>query len=242
MRNMKKLIGVALAAGATVMSAGAANAEVSGSVALVSDYVFRGISQTDGGAAIQGSLDWSNDTFYAGVWGSNVNYGATDFTELASMELDAYVGFTPTTGPVSWDIALVGYFYPNADDELAGGELDYYEGIVGASFNVSEQFSVGGQFAYTPEYFGETGEGVYYEVNAGYAVSDALALTAAYGIQDNDFAPDSYSTWNVGGAYAVHGFTLGLTYSDTEDAFENGYSTDESNSDGRVVFSIGREL
>src|SRR5688572_2132676 len=91
MRNMKKLIGVALAAGATVMSAGAANAEVSGSVALVSDYVFRGISQTDGGAAIQGSLDWSNDTFYAGVWGSNVNYGASNPTELASMELDAYV-------------------------------------------------------------------------------------------------------------------------------------------------------
>ena len=239
---MKKLIGVAVAAGATIMSAGAANAEVSGSVAFVSDYVFRGISQTDGGAAIQGSLDWSNDMFYAGVWGSNVNFGASNPTELASMELDAYVGVTPTTGPVSWDLAVVGYFYPNGDDELAGGELDYYEGIVGASMDLTEQFSIGAQVAYTPEYFGETGEGIYYEINGGFAASDALSFSAAYGVQDIDFASDSYSTWNVGAEYAIHGFTLGAMYSDTEDAFENGYALDETSADGRFVLSIGREL
>ena len=234
---MKKLIGVALAAGATVMSAGAANAEVSGSVALVSDYVFRGISQSDGGPAIQGSLDWTNDIWYAGVWGSSTELEAGE-----SMELDLYVGATPTTGPVEWDLALVGYFYPGGDDDDVGGELDYYEGIVGASFNVTEQFSVGGQVAYTPEYFGETGEGIYYEINGGFALSDATAFSAAYGVQDIDFAPDTYSTWNVGVTHAVHGFTVGATYSDTEDAFENGYSLDESNSDGRFVLSIGREL
>jgi uncharacterized protein (TIGR02001 family) len=235
MRNMKKLIGVALAAGATVMSAGAANAEVSGSVALVSDYVFRGISQSEGGPAIQGSLDWTNDIFYAGAWGSSTDLGVGE-----AMELDLYVGVTPTTGPIEWDLAVVGYFYPNADDD--GAEADYFEGIAAASFNVTEQFSVGGQVAFTPEYFGDGGEGIYYEANAGYAISDAFSLSAGYGVQDIDFAPDSYSTWYVGGAYAIHGFTLGATYSDTEDAFDNGYVLDESNADGRFVLSIGREL
>jgi uncharacterized protein (TIGR02001 family) len=230
---MKKLIGVAVAAGATVMSVGAANAEVSGSVAFVSDYVFRGISQSEGGPAVQGSLDWTSGIFYAGAWGSSTDLGVGE-----SMEMDLYFGVTPTTGPVEWDLALVGYFYPGADDEDA--EADYFEGIVGASLPVTEQFSVGGQVAFTPEYFGDGGEGVYYEANVGYAVNDAFSLSAAYGVQDIDFASDSYSVWTVGAEYAIHGFTLGAAYSDTEDAFDNGYVLDESNSDGRFAFSIGR--
>jgi uncharacterized protein (TIGR02001 family) len=235
MCNMKKIIGLAMLAGATMSGVGAANAEVSGTVTLVSDYVFRGISQSDGGPAIQGSFDWSNDMFYAGAWGSSTNLGVGE-----SMELDLYVGATPTTGPISWDLALVGYFYPNADD--GGLESDYYEGIVGASVDLSEQFAIGGQVAYTPEYFAEGGNGTYYEINGTFTASDALSFTAAYGVQDIDFAPGDYTTWNVGGSYAMHGFTFGLTYSDTEDAFENGYTLDESNSDGRVVLSIGRAL
>jgi uncharacterized protein (TIGR02001 family) len=234
MHKMKKLIGVAVAAGATMMGAGAANAEVSASVAFVSDYVFRGISQTEGGPAIQGSMDWSSDMFYAGAWGSSTDLGVGE-----SMELDLYVGVTPTTGPVSWDIALVGYFYPNADDTA---EADYYEGLVGASFDLTDQFAIGGQVAYTPEYFGNGGDGTYYEVNGSFSPSDVLSFSAAYGVQDIDFAPDSYNTWNIGAQYAMHGFTLGLMYTDTEDAFDNGYVADETNADERVVFSIGREL
>lgn len=241
MRTMKKVIGLAMLASAAAV--GAANAEVTASVSLTSDYVFRGISQTDGGAAIQGSFDWSNDQFYAGVWGSNVNFGATNFTELASMELDAYVGWTPSTGPVNWDVGVVGYFYPNADDEImAGEELDYYEGIVKAAMDLTEQFAVGAQVAYTPEYFGGGGDGTYWEINGAYSLSETTRFTAAYGIQDIDFAPDSYSTWNVGIEHAMHGFTVGAMYSDTDDAFENGYVFDESNADGRFVITIGREL
>jgi len=232
---MKKLMGAALLAGATVAGAGAANAEVSGSVTFTSDYVFRGISQTNGNAAVQGSLDWSNDMFYAGLWGSNVDFGGDE-----SVELDLYVGMTPTTGPVSWDIGVVGYFYPGAGDD--GAEYDYYEGIVGASMDLTEQFSIGGVFAYTPEYFADGGDGTYWEINGGFAISDATAITAAYGVQDIDFASDSYSTWNVGLSHTMHGFNLGLMYSDTEDAFENGYVTDESNADGRFVLSVGRAL
>lgn len=237
---MKKILGLAMLASAA--SAGVASAEVTASVTFASDYVFRGISQTDGGAAIQGSLDWSNDLFYAGMWGSNVNFGATAPDELASMELDLYAGFTPTTGPVDWDIGVVGYFYPNADDELAGGELDYYEGIVKGTFNITEQFTVGGELGYSPEFFGETGDALHYGVNGGFALSDATAFSVAYGVQDVDAAPDSYSYWQVGVAHAIHGFQLGLTYSDTEDAFDNGYAFDESDADGRFVLSIGREL
>lgn len=227
---MKKIIGLAMLASAATV--GAANAETTASVSLTTDYVFRGITQSDGGAAIQGSFDWSNDQFYAGVWGSSVNFGATAPTETASMELDLYVGWTPTTGPINWDVSLVGYFYPNGDDEITGGgEMDYFEGIVGGEIEVAPQLTLGGQVAYSPEFFGETGDAVYYEINSTYAFSDAFAISGAYGNQDVDAAGD-YDTWNIGGAYATHGFTLDLRYHDT----------DISGLDSIVNFTISREL
>jgi uncharacterized protein (TIGR02001 family) len=230
---MKKTISLAMLAGAaTFASAGAANAEVSATVMFTSDYVFRGVSQTDNGAAIQGSFDWSNDQFYAGIWGSNVNFGATAPTETASMELDAYVGWTPSTGPVDWDLGIVGYFYPNGDDEITGGgEMDYYEGIVSATYNIVDAFSIGGQVAYTPDYFGETGDGIYYEINGKYEFNDAFNVSAAWGNQDVDDTGD-YDTWNIGAAYAIHGFTVDLRYHDT----------DISGLDDIFNISISREL
>lgn len=235
MRNMKKIMGVAILAGASIAGVGAANAETSASVSMTTDYVFRGLSQTDGGAAIQGSFDWSNDMVYAGVWGSNVNFGASAPTETASMELDAYVGITPTTGPISWDLSLVGYFYPNADDALAGGELDYFEGLVGASMDLSEQFAVGAQLGYSPEYFGEVGEALYYELNGAFKFSDSLSVSAAVGTQtfdDNVLAGDDWDTWNLGVSHAMHGFNVDLRYHDT----------DISGADSIVNFTISREL
>jgi uncharacterized protein (TIGR02001 family) len=239
---MKKLMGAAILAGAAVVGAGPAHADgFSGSISLTSDYVFRGISQTDGGAAIQGSLDYSQGIFSAGLWGSNVNFGATSPTSTASMELDAYIGLSPTTGPINWDLTAIGYFYPNADDSVSfNGELDYYEGIVGASTNLTDQFSVGAKIAYSPEYWGEYGDSLYYELNAGYAFNDAFSVSAAWGNQDVDLI-DDYNTWNVGATYATNGFTFGVTYSDS-DAYDNGFVGDESLANGRLVFSVGRSL
>jgi uncharacterized protein (TIGR02001 family) len=213
---MKKFLGLAALAGATIAGVGVANAEgsVSATVTMTSDYVFRGVSQTDNGPAIQGSFDYSNGIFYAGAWASNVDFGSVG-AESGTMELDLYVGLTPTTGPVSWDFALVGYFYPNGDDDAIGGELDYYEGIVGASINPTEAFTLGGQIAYSPEFFGETGDGFYYEVNGGYALTEAFSVSAAWGNQDIDEL-DDYDTWNIGGTLALHGFEVDLRYHDTD--------------------------
>lgn len=222
---MKKLMGVAMLAGATIAGVGAANAETTASVSMTTDYVFRGITQTDNGPAIQGSFDWSQDMVYAGAWASNVD----DFGVDASMELDLYVGLTPTTGPVSWDLALVGYFYPGAVDD--GFESDYFEGIVGASIDVSEQFSVGAEAAFTPEYFGDSGEALYLGVNGAFAFNDATSVSAEFGNQDFDLGGD-YDTWNLGVSHAMHGFGIDLRYHDTN----------ISGLDEVVNFTISREL
>jgi uncharacterized protein (TIGR02001 family) len=229
---MKKLIGLALLASAAIAgSSSVAQADgFSGAVALTSDYVFRGISQSDG-AAIQGSIDYTQGIFYAGAWGSSISF--------APMELDGYFGVRPTTGPVSWDLGVVGYFYPNSSD--SAGELDYYEGKAAATITPGGgPLTLGAAAYYSPDFTGETGTGWYGELNGSYAFSDAFSVSAAYGHQDVEDIGD-YDTWNVGAHYAISGFSLGLTYSDS-DAYDNGFIGDKTLADGRVAFSVSRSM
>jgi uncharacterized protein (TIGR02001 family) len=244
MRKMMKLVGAAIAAGATIVGVGAANAEVSANISLTSDYVFRGVSLTDNDPAIQGGFDWSNDMLYAGVWASSLMEGS---------EFDLYAGWTPSVGPVSLDLGIIGYFYPGADDDDA--ELDYYELIFGAEYGLTEQFSIGAAVGYTDENYGETGEATYWEINGTFAASERLEFSGAYGNQSIEDADgedgvdvtdeDDYNTWNLGGTLAFHGFSLDLRYHDTD--IDSGsdieyYTYGPSSYDSRVVFTIGREL
>jgi uncharacterized protein (TIGR02001 family) len=242
MHTMKKLMGAAAAVGATLAGAGIAQAEVSANVSLTTDYVFRGVSLSDNGPAIQGGFDWSQDMYYVGVWGSSLSDG---------MEIDVYAGITPTTGPVEWDLGLIAYFYPGADDDDA--EFDYVEFKAAGTYAFTEQFSVGGAVYFAPENYGDTGEATYLELNGGYAPTEQLEFTAAYGnqtIEDPDgpfgaAGEDDYNTWNIGGTYAVHGFTLDLRYHDTdidEGTDIESYTYGPSSYDSAVVFTIGREL
>lgn len=249
---MRTLLGAALAAGAAMTGAAHAQ-EFSANVSLTSDYVFRGVSLSDNGPAIQGGFDYSYNLFYAGVWASNVTEG---------VEIDLYAGVTPTTGPVEWDLGVIGYFYPGADDDIpesgpgaddAVGEFDYFEFMVAPSIALSEQVSLGAGLYYAPENYGETGNALYLEVNGGFTVSDQLEFTAAFGNQSIDdldgpnsgSVEDDYNTWNIGGTYALHGFELDLRYHDTD--IEAGsdieaYTYGPSSYDGAVVLTIGREL
>lgn len=235
---MKKMIGLAMLA--TTAIAGTASAEVSGNVALTTDYVFRGISQSDNDAAVSGGFDWANDSFYAGTWGSSVGFAN-------GMELDAYAGWTPTLGPVALDLGVIGYFYPGASDSAA--ELDFYEIYAGGSFAATDALSIGGLVAFSPDFTGETGDALYLELNGAYAFSDVMSVSAAYGNQDVDElggpgVGEDYNTWNLGLSYAMHGFGLDFRYHDTDiDPTDlwGGVGT-ESIYDEAFTFSISRAL
>ncbi len=74
------------------LSAGTANAEgLSANVGFFSDYVFRGVSQTDEAMSIQGGFDYEHETgLHAGVWGSNVDFNNA---QDGSLELDITAGY-----------------------------------------------------------------------------------------------------------------------------------------------------
>ena len=77
-------------------------AAVSANVSFASDYVWRGMTQSDG-PAIQGGFDFESESgFYAGIWGSNVN-----FNDGAGSELDYYAGYGFSLGEVGVDLSLI---------------------------------------------------------------------------------------------------------------------------------------
>ena len=79
-----------LAAIGLTLAAAAAHADITGTVTAVSDYDFRGITQTAQDPALQGSIDYTHSSgFYLGAWGSNVDFG--DCCD-ENVEVDVYAG------------------------------------------------------------------------------------------------------------------------------------------------------
>jgi uncharacterized protein (TIGR02001 family) len=259
MLKMKKFMGAAMLAGATFAGAGVASADeasISGSVALVSDYVFRGVSYSENAPAIQGSFDYTNGNFYAGVWGSSVDFGSFyGYSVDVPMELDVYAGITPTIGPVSADFGIIGYLYPGANDDFfttigGSGEWNYWEVKAAGSISPSEALTLGAALYWSPELQGDGGEGLYYEINGALALSDHLSLSAAVGQQSADaneyfvttdpVGVDSYTTWNIGGTMALHGFELDLRYSGTDEDIVNFFDTEVAGD--KFTLAISRAL
>lgn len=84
------------------------------SLGVASDYVWRGLSQTDGSAAVSGGLEFvSANNFYAGGWVSNTKQGTKG---VNSSELDLYLGVSGVNKGTGYDFGLIHYRYPQSED------------------------------------------------------------------------------------------------------------------------------
>lgn len=210
---MKKTLLVAAVA-ISALFAGAAMAQDGGSlsynVELTNNYVWRGVSQTGDEAALQGGVDYKKGIFYAGAWGSNVDFGP----DTANTELDLYLGVTPTVGDFAFDFGVIYYTYPGQCDscDFTVGELK------GAVSHPMGKGSVG--FAmYLPT---EKLEDPYYEVNASYPLNDKWSVSGAMG----NYESAGYATMNVGATYAINStLSLDLRYSEASKLPSNLFAT-----------------
>lgn len=207
---------LALAVSALAFAAlvGAAQAQdapspsVTFNVAGTTNYEFRGVSQTDNKAALQGGADTSYGLFYAGVWASNVRFAG----DKADVEIDTYAGIKPTLGGMTLDLGAIHYGYLG---EAAGVHDDYWEFKAAAS-NGFDKLTVGAAVYWSPDFFAKTDDAVYYEANAAYAVTQKLTISGALGRQDVSYAGD-YTTWNLGASYAITDHaSLDVRYWDTD--------------------------
>lgn len=211
------LLKIALAsAAASVALGGAAMAQdlkLSYNVGVASDYIFRGISNTNEDPQVFGGVDATYGMGYAGVWASNVDFGLDD----PKTEIDAYIGVKPTIGDLNLDLGLIYYGYVE-DKGMTPGSFSYLELKAAGSWAVGPA-TVGVAGYYSPEFPGKTGYGLYLEANAAMPVAEKLTLSGALGNQEIDKGT-SYSTWNLGLAYAVtSNLTADVRYSDTTEDF-----------------------
>jgi len=182
---------------------------------VMSDYVFRGYSQSAGDPVAQGGVDLTYKLFYAGVWASGIDFGTGSGT---STEIDLYAGIKPNYGPVTFDFGVIYYIYPGAND--AGAELDYVELKAGASTTI-DKFSFGGTAFYSPEYTGEVGAAWTLERTAGYelpsyyGITPSLSATVGTTLFDATGLDDCVY-WNAGIAFAAGKVALDLRYWDTD--------------------------
>ena len=185
--------------------------DVSANVALTSDYVFRGVSQTEEDPAISAGVDVTVGQFYAGAWASNVSFPGDDDTNA---EIDLYGGFRPEVAGFNLDLGVVGYLYTSQPD---GADYDYVELKAAASRAVGPA-TVGAAVYYSPDFFGAAeDEATYVEVNAAVSPADKWTVSGGLGRQfvSSDF---DYTTWNVGAAYQLtSNLAVDVRYHDTDE-------------------------
>lgn len=206
---------IALAtAAATVALSGAAmaqEAKISYNIGVTSDYVFRGVSQTQEDPAVQGGVDASYGVLYAGVWASNVDFGVPD----PDLEVDLYAGVKPTVGDTSFDFGILYYGY-RKDKNGAPGANSYTE-LKAAASRTFGPATLGAAAYWSPEWPGKGGDSVYVEGNAAVPIAPKLTLSGAVGHQSIKNYSD-YNTWNIGVGYALTDkLTADLRYHDTDE-------------------------
>lgn len=181
---------------------------VSGGVTLVSDYRFRGISQTNRDGAVQASVAASKGGFTGSLWASNVE-------GFADAEIDFVLDYGFGYGESSFNVGGIYYAYAGADT----GDFDYVElyGSWGQSFDA---LSLGLSVYYSPDFFGGSGNATYSQASASFAATPTVSVNGYYGyqtIEDNAaYGVPDYSVWSLGVSWTPDIVTFALDYVDTD--------------------------
>ncbi|WDE12505.1 TorF family putative porin [Thalassomonas haliotis] len=184
---------------------------LSANVGFTSNYLWRGVSQTDDSAAISGGLDYAAENgFYAGTWVSNV-----DFSDDASYELDFYLGFGGDINEnISYDLGYIYYAYPDSAESDKDNEYDFgeiYAGITFSNITLAANYGV-----HNDDGAGWADKALYISADAEFEVAEGLTLNLHLGDYsfDDDYDSGDYTDYGI--SLSKSGFTLALTDTDLD--------------------------
>lgn len=198
------------------------NFDVAFGGAIMTDYNFRGISQSDrraaGGAYVEGQWKTNPSTvYYLGLAATSVSWPQNKNLSDPAAEIDFYGGARYTAGKWAFDVGGIFYLYPG--EFLINSE--FFEVYAKAAYTVNDNLTVGGAIFYSPDYLNYGIDSIYSELNAKYTVkntyvSGAFGHMHLSGTTSGAINVPSYNYWNVGVGATWKQFTLDLRYHDTD--------------------------
>lgn len=228
------LLGALSLAGTTVPAFAdgeeAAASPWSATLAVTSDYRFRGVTQSDKNAALQGSIDFASESgFFAGIWASSIDFVDDGiYTDGdTGIEVDLYAGYTHAfSDAMSGTIKVVYYAYPDADYLPGVSEYDYFEVIASLGHDFGGA-SVTAEIAWSPDYFFQSSDGVATTGTLAVPLCDKLwffdgGLSASghagyQWIDDNiNYGTPDYFFFDAGLSASAGMFTLDVRWVDTD--------------------------
>lgn len=205
---------------------------VTGNVAMVTDYRFRGLSYSGGDVAVQGSIGVSHESgFYIGTWASSLEQDPLDI--YGSVETDFYAGWTgEVASGVTADVGLTLYAYPNGS--FGDGDIwEPYASIAGTLGPATAK--LGMNYAWKQDSLGGD-DNIYVYTDLGVGVpSTPISLSAHLGYSDGALSPNvlTFTSGDGGWDYALGAtwaitpsLSVGATYVGVDGAAINGLSDD----------------
>lgn len=201
-------------------AAPASDFTITGSVAIASQYRFRGISQSDQKPVVQGSLTVSHKSgFYVSTWASSASAG-NSAVNIGGTEIDVYGGYTAPiakTG-ITFDGGLYGYLYPGSAAVAGGISGNYYELYASLTKAIGPvSVKAGINFAPKQDYFNDyktpSKSNAYKYLEATFAVPNTpvtLHGHVAHSAGGFNWTKE-YVDYNVGAGYKFKSLTLDVS-------------------------------
>lgn len=220
---------------------------LSGGATLVSDYRFRGISQSDKNAAVQGTATLAHSSgFYVTFWGSSV-FTYVTASGRSHQELDLIAGYKKTVTGTTFDLGVLYYLYPGTrlpGDRTSSNFAEPYVSLSHTFGPITAKATAkyaAKQRALALDQISRKKDNLYLAGDISTAVPKTpFGLSAHLG---HTFGPSwlaigkGYTDWNIGGTANWHALTLGPQYVDTNGTFITPSGRDAAGSG--VVGSVG---
>ena len=196
---------------ATVLAAAtlpsAAYAQLAFNVGAVTDYRYRGISQTRLKPAVQGGLDFAAGSFYVGAWASSIKW-IEDAGGDAPVEIDLYGGYKGEIAKdVAFDVGVLTYQYPGHKLATSPVTTEIYGAVTFGPATVKYSHSVSNLFG-----FSDSKNSGYLDLTASFDVGGGVMLVPHVGYQkvsgNGDF---SYTDVSVGVSKDFSGLVVSAT-------------------------------
>jgi uncharacterized protein (TIGR02001 family) len=171
-----------LALGAVSLAPSVAFADVSFNVGAITDYRYRGISQTRLKPALQGGADFSEGGFYLGVWASTIKWIKDAPPGDASVEIDLYGGYKGELAKdVGYDVGVLAYVYPSNNLSPSANTTELYGALTFGPVTAKYSHSVTNLFG-----FAKSKNSGYFDLSANFDMGDGFTLTPHLGYQRVD--------------------------------------------------------